>query len=114
MRKFVSLLAILLVSLVVLVGCSGGNDEDLVGRWAWDGGASFVYTFNADGTGSRGFPGVTETFSWSTSGSQLRINRDETPRGEIRNERWDYTIDGNRLTIESRQERGTTYTYIRQ
>ena len=59
----IGLLAILAVS----VAACGGNDvsdSPLVGQWSWPEGPDFVYTFEADGTGSRGIPGQMETFNW--------------------------------------------------
>ena len=118
MRKFVSffMVAVLLVSVMALTGCGGsGGDENLAGTWTWDVDSSFQYIFNADGTGSRGFTGAVETFTWSTrSGDELRLRRNNAPSGEITNERWTYTIDGNVLTIDSRQVSGMTFSYIRQ
>jgi len=119
MKKFATILTLAAICVLALAftGCFGGNqDEDLVGTWGWDLGPAFVYIFNEDGTGSRGIVGIeTEEFEWSTSGSQLRINRTGTvASGEIRNERWDYTIENNVLTIESRQESDLVLRYIRQ
>ena len=119
MRKFVSffMVVVLLVGVVALTGCGGGRggDENLVGTWTWDMDSSFRYVFNADGTGTRGFTGAIESFTWSTrSGDELRINRNNAPAGEIRNERWTYTISGDTLTIDSRQVSGMTFSYIRQ
>ena len=118
MRKLVSFLvaAVLLVSVVLLTGCSGsGGDENLVGTWNWDSDRNFQYIFNSDGTGSRGFAGAVETFTWSArSGDELRIRRNNAPSGEITNERWIYTIAGDTLTIDSRQMPGMIFSYIRQ
>jgi len=100
------------VALFALSAC-GSRDDALVGTWEWDEASIFIYTFNADGSGSRGVPGVEyETFSWSTSGDRLNINRD-TRDEFIRNERWTYTISGNRLTIDNRQT-DDIFSYIRR
>ena len=120
MRKALYFLLIVLLvgGMMSLTGCIGGNgeqDEALVGQWVWDGDSTYVYDFNSDGTGQRGGGhfGV-ETFTWSTSGDELRINRDQAARDEIRNERWNYTISGDVLTIESRQEAGMIFSYTRR
>ena len=117
MKKFFIAICVvaLLAGALTLTACGGSQDEALVGVWEWDMGPAFTYTFRADGTGSRGVPGIEyETFRWSTSGDRLNVNRDQSASGEIRNERWTYTISGNRLTIDSRQEAGLTFTYIRR
>jgi hypothetical protein len=96
---------ILLISVVALTGCGGrGGDENLVGTWNWDADAGYRYVFNADGTGSRGFAGAIQTFRWSASNDVLSIGA----------ERWNYTISGDVLTIDSRQAQGLTFSYIRQ
>ena len=116
MKKLLAVTIVLLVSISVLAlsGCSGQQDEALVGTWTWDMDASYRYVFNSDGTGDRGWPGILiQTFTWSTSGSQLRINLDENPgRGYIRNERWNFNISGDVLNIDSRQT-NDAFSYIR-
>lgn len=116
-RIFVAaLVAVMLAGALTLTGCGGGQDAALVGTWGWDVDASFEYVFNADGTGTRGVTGIfVEEFNWSTSGNELRVNlTGHVPAGYVRNERWTYTIAGNTLTIDSRQEAGMRYSYIRQ
>lgn len=119
MKKVLSflLVSILLVGVLALAGCGGGGqDENLVGTWEWELlGDDLYYTFNDDGTGHFNIFGDVSEFSWTTSGEQLRINRTgDIPSGEIRNERWNYTINGNRLTIESRQEDDLILDLIRR
>ena len=108
MRKLISILAVvaLLVGAMALVGCGGGRggDESLVGTWNWDVDSGYQYNFNADGTGTRGFANARETFNWSTSNDVLSIGI----------ERWNYTIENDVLTIDSRQVPGLTFSYIRQ
>ncbi|MCL2588921.1 MAG: DUF4352 domain-containing protein, partial [Oscillospiraceae bacterium] len=67
--------------------------EVLFGTWAWDVDGGYTYVFNADGTGTRGFAGDLETFEWHTAGDHLMIG----------NESWTFTIEGDTLTIDSRQ-----------
>ena len=116
---FLLIAAMLVVGAFVLAGCGSGETENspVVGTWGWDQFTDWQYVFNPDGTGHRGqgFGADFWEFTWETRGSQLRINLiGNVPSGHIRNERWDFTVDGNVLTIESRQERGLTYSYIRQ
>jgi len=120
MRQFFKLLlvATFLVMATSLVGC-GGRDEALVGTWTWDGNPDYLFTFNSDGTGRRGGgANHIETFTWSTSGDTLRVNLDNAPfLFDVRNERWNYTVRGNTLTIDSLQtaNRGEImFTYTRR
>ena len=111
MKKRVLTAALSLVMLVafaaMFTGCGADlSDHDLVGTWEWVEAPMYRVVFNGDGTGDRGVPGVElQTFTWSVSGSdRLNINLDENPGGDyIRNERWTWTIDGDTLTIDSRQ-----------
>jgi hypothetical protein len=109
MKKFFVLIALFIF--VAFAGCSASQDETLLGLWRWDDRGDFTYVFNADGTGTRGFSDETETFRWAASGVNLNLNRDA--RDEYRrDERWTFVIDGDVLTISSRQEQGMVYSYI--
>jgi len=109
--KYLIMLTFMKLALVVfLTGCGSGGDvyEGLFGRWRTPTFPAVTYTFNEDGTGSR----TGETFTWSVSGQTLRINRDRqyVQSGEIRNERWDFSIGTNRrLNLTSQQQRGLTF-----
>ena len=115
-RKLSVLIAVfMLMSIFTLAGCGGTEiDNNLVGQWAWEGDADFVYTFNSDGSGQRGgtFYGV-DTFTWGVSGDTLRINRDNAERGEIRRERWTYNVDGDVLHLDSDQDADMSFWYFR-
>ena len=87
----------------------------LIGTWAWDGDDSFVYIFNADGTGRRGFPFTMTDFTWSTNGSQLNINlAGSTFLFGVRNEHWAFSIVDDVLTIDSLQAYDLVFSYIKQ
>ena len=79
----------------------------LIGTWAWDGGMSYLYVFNADGTGTRGFPGQIEDINWYAYDDHLLM---ETSVGL---ESWTFTIDGDVLTIDNRHAE-LVWSYIRQ
>lgn len=78
--------------------------EALIGTWEWDANDDYTYAFNADGTGTRGLSADPESFEWSTDGDHLMIGF----------ESWTFTIEGDVLTIDSRQVDGMTFSYIRQ
>ena len=81
-------------------------DEALVGTWDWDEGLGFIYIFNDDGTGSRGFPRNILDFYWLTYDGNLYITID------LQNESWSYIIIGDILILESNQIPGIIYSYI--
>ncbi|MDR0483521.1 MAG: hypothetical protein LBH13_10295 [Cellulomonadaceae bacterium] len=92
----------------------GDTYDGLLGTWEWPLGPDFTYVFEADGTGLRGTSFEAETFTWDASGSNLSINLDNPPAGNIALERWEFTIDGDTLTITSRQVDGMEFSYVRQ
>ena len=81
-------------------------DEALVGTWDWDEGLGFIYIFNDDGTGSRGFPRDIVDFYWLTYDGNLYITVNS------KNESWSYIIIGDVLTLDSNQLHGIIYSYI--
>ncbi|MCL2521527.1 MAG: DUF5640 domain-containing protein [Erysipelotrichales bacterium] len=114
MKKLFGII-ILIFGIFLLTGCNAGEiNQDFVGTWEWLHGPEWRYVFNADGTGNRGVPGDTETFSWSTNNDRININRNQAASGEIRNERWSFIISGNSLTLNSLQEAGLSFSYIRR
>ena len=113
MKKKLLMLASVLFLSVILVACGRGDiSEDLVGStWAWNMDADWTYTFHADGTGMRGPDGATP-FEWSISGRTLRIDCSVSMFG-FSTDRWDVSIEGDTLTLESRQS-DVTYRFNRQ
>jgi len=84
------------------------GDHDIVGIWQWDSDGSYIYIFNADGNGSRGFPNTIQRFTWEIEddGLNMRVGR--------ANEEWSWVISDDTLTITSRQVRNMQYSYIRR
>ena len=123
-------LLVIVLGFVVFVGCTPqmnnqlrdwfsdySQGDYLVGTWEWDMNPDWRYVFNGDGTGTRGLPGyMHDSFVWWVNGSNLRIDMTAgtTFNSLYRNdESWTFTINGNFLTLSSRQEIGMTWTYAR-
>ena len=86
------------------------GDHALVGTWTYIG--SIFYVFRNDGRGSRGVSPLIANFEWEISATgYLRM---DFGNGHI--ERWDYSITGDRVTLDSRGNQPLTgrFTYIRQ
>ncbi|MCL2388338.1 MAG: DUF5640 domain-containing protein [Defluviitaleaceae bacterium] len=116
-KKIFMAIAVLTMAagLLMLTGCGLliQHDEELVGTWYWNADGAYRYTFNADGTGERGFPETHQTFTWSTLGDLLVIYRDHSRRNEIANESWDFEIVDDVLTIRSHHAAKTNFSYVR-
>ena len=80
--------------------------EELLGAWIWDSNQDWIYEFFADGTGIRGV-NQAEPFEWQTDGDHLMIS------GMLMVESWTFTIEGDILTLDSRQTPGVAWSYIR-
>lgn len=114
LAKTIATFAIMLMLAIGLTGCGSAtqdlSDHALIGTWNWDDNILWQYTFNPDGTGTRGLPDSLQTFNWSDQGD-----------GHVRmsvifflREEWNYSIDNNMLTLDSRQTAGLTYRYRRE
>ena len=70
-----------------------GDRSALIGSWAYEEDENFIYTFNANGTGSYTVYGETVDFTYTDNGSSVEIVFDDAPGT------FDYTIDGNTLVL---------------
>ena len=88
---------------------TGGAQEEhqLLGIWAWDGRSIWQYNFHPDGTGARGIAPHKVPFIWQTEDDHLIMNVAQFE------ESWTFVIDGNILTLTSRQIDDMEYSYIR-
>ena len=103
----VGLLAlVMLLSMFMITGC-GGRDDDLVGRWVYEGNPDWVTTFNDDGTGTHALDwGFGTSFRWTTSRNNINWNYSGHPRMYT-----SYEISGNDLYITMGD--GTVFRYVR-
>ena len=81
--------------------------EALLDAWLWYDDFDFIYFFDVDGMGVRGFSDGEEEFQWRTSGDTLLIETDIGAEG------WTFTIQGDILTLDSLQEQGLSFSYFR-
>lgn len=80
--------------------------SSLTGVWAYVEDENFVYTFNANGTGSYEVYGETINFTYTDNGTSVEIVFDDAPGT------FDYTVDGNTLILVD--STGTDVRYIKQ
>ena len=83
-----------------------GDRSALIGSWAYEEDENFIYTFNANGTGSYEIYGETINFTYTDNGSSVEIVFDDAPGT------FDYTIDGNTLVLVD--STGTEVRYLKQ
>jgi len=115
----IGILVLVTIIGMFLIFFLGGSDSDqdieisehsLVGNWAWEFDVSYRYEFNADGTGVRG-GGIynIEEFEWSIPrAGRLTINITS-----IQGEEWNFIIENEFLTLDSRQLDDLVYSYMR-
>jgi len=84
------------------------TDHPLIGTWAWDNDSSYIYVFEIDGTGIRGFDGDRINIEWYAFEDYLFMDVGTMI------EEWAFEIVDNVLTIVSLQVDGMTWSYIRQ
>ena len=114
--KIISLMFVALFAFVFLTAC--GGDHDLVGTWAWERDTAFVYTFNSDGTGTRGddtgFP--TADFEWRVDDDDenLLLIECSVSMFGVDSERWDFTIEDDAIILTSLQGGIQNARYVRQ
>ena len=126
----VILAIMLMLCMIVMAGCAGGNhadglenmfdksqiDHNLVGEWVWDLDREYTYIFNDDGTGMRSVtPGTLELFEWSVPESGHLLVHSTTGRAlqfDIELESWSYRITGDSFIVNSRQS-DLMFHYIR-
>ena len=93
-------------------GVLGDVSADIVGTWAWEDGIQWTYVFEADGTGTRGWPGEMETFYWGAVDGVLRMEfTGQMQVGTFQNEWWAYTINDGIIRLESRHALGGEMAY---
>ena len=72
------------------------SEADLIGNWVWNFDHNFIYEFNANGTGQRGFPGSRFDFYWEIIDGNVVV-LDFWSSTDY----WVATIEGNILTLGS-------------
>ena len=118
MKYFKHLSIILLI--IIFTSCGFGSnhvtavpseagDHPLVGVWEWTSTDTYLYIFNADGSGSRGTAPAIQQFTWSVCDADhlsMTFNR--------LTEHWYQEIENDVLTITSRQVATMQYSYNRR
>ncbi len=82
---------------------TGAVDEKIIGTWEYEEGG-FVYTFNANGTGTYDAFGQIMKFTYTADGAVLSITYEGSPAVDL-----DYELDGDTLNIKDSFGNDTFY-----
>lgn len=96
MKKISLVLALVLMMSFVLCACGASNE--LVGEWKGEEGE--IYTFEDDGTGAVSFFGIEVAFTYEAADGKLTLTLDDETFGTEEPQTSEYTIDGDKLTID--------------
>jgi len=80
--------------------------SQLIGTWIWEDDDSWIYVFNADGTGLGGFGPNRDAFNWHVHGNTVFMDP------LILGENWNFEVAGDALTMVATYS-GYGYRYIR-
>ena len=138
-RNYLVLATVALMGACAMISCSSDDDadaDDLVGTWlathskgwekengrtvdSWNEDVTdenVVMELNSNGTVNVWEDGYLETSAkWSVSGGQIKMTYSED--GEVYNEKANYKLNGNKLTIsfkEKYSDEGDTYEYYNE
>ncbi len=101
--KKLALALVFVFASVALVGC--GAKKGLVGKWQSKDYSSYIYTFNADGTGNYAVGETIMKFTYTTDGDKISIlYENNTAPFEST-----YEIKDNELNIRDSFDRDTFY-----
>ena len=102
--KSLVVISLVICSVFALTGC-GKSEKGLVGSWAHD---KYVYTFNADKTGTYDALGNKMEFTYEDKGDKVSI----LYKGNTNASEFEYKIDGNKLIIKD--SFGSDVEYIKK
>lgn len=109
MKKKLLFCVFAFVALVTLVGCgSKGDSNSIVGTWEYESNSQYVYTFNADKTGSYNAYGTEMKFTYEDNGKEVSI----LYTGNTDASTYKYRIEKNKLIINDSV--GSEVTYIKK
>lgn len=98
MKKILSLICLLFVSVLLVSGCS--KDEGVVGTWNYlnDGKTrnDIAYVFNKDNTGSYNFSNMENKFTYEVNGNTITLNYENGGGTNT----FEFSIENNILTIK--------------
>ena len=103
MKKYIYTLAIVML-LVLVVGC---GQKGLVGKWRAEGySVDYYYVFNEDKTCAYEMSGAKMECTYEDDGTKVTI----LYKGNTSSNTYEYTIDGNTLTIKDSFGNDVKYT----
>ena len=96
------LAAVLVLLTLALGGCSGGQSDQLQGRWDLDG--TTVYVFDGKGSGALELPGAKYEFRYKIRENTVSLDFSDD---KVRDISYEFTVDADKLTIERKEKNDT-------
>lgn len=106
MKRIVMLVAVVLVIAVAASLAACGAKSPVVGTWNSNEAEGASVIFKEDGTGSMGTSDFALTFSYTEKDNKLELSR----VGETEKIVYEYTIDGDQLSLQAQDGSILTYT----
>lgn len=86
--------AVLVLLTLVLGGCSGGQSDQLQGRWDLDG--TTIYAFDGRGSGAMELPESKYEFQYQIQDTEVHIDFEQQ---QVQDRTYTFTVDADRLTL---------------
>lgn len=99
------LAAVLVLLTLALGGCSGGQSDQLQGRWDLDG--TTIYAFDGRGSGAMELPESKYEFQYQIQDTEVHIDFEQQ---QVQDRTYTFTVDADRLTLVW-EEAADTVTY---
>lgn len=109
MKKFLSLLLVLLTLVLVFASCGGKAEKNIIGSWAQIGGSE-AYTFNEDGSGKHKQALQNADITYEIEGDTITIH-DKTLWVFNSTKEFTFEVDGDTLKLTDGDK---TLTFARQ
>ena len=103
------LIVIVVVIVLIVKGCSGRTDV-LAGTWDFDG--TTTYSFDGEGSGAMVLPSISYDFTYTIDGNKLVI---DSINESVHDSPYEFAVDGDILTMVGGEGKvGGTYKLTRQ
>lgn len=104
MKKYLKVIAVVLIGVLFLAGCKKENKNPLIGSWKYEG-SDYTYIFKEDGSGTYSYGESVMEFTYTTEGDKISI----LYKGNTAPFETTFTIEGNKLNMKDSFGNDTIY-----